>query len=55
MTRTSVYLGLMLWGFIMFVVPTEILYDILVVLGALGLLGLCAVLIGYIINRCFDG
>ena len=51
MTRTSIFLGLALWGVVMTVIPFDALMILLALMGALSLLGVCVVLMGYVVYR----
>jgi len=51
MTRTSIYLGLALWGLVVWAIPFDTLMIVLALMGALALLGVCVVLMGYIVYK----
>jgi len=55
MSRTSFWLGLALWGLVMYVIPFDALVTILFIMGSLSLLGVCVMLMGYIVYKVNGG
>jgi len=55
MTRTSVYLGLALWGLVMSAIVSNGLVIVLIIMGALSLIGVCVVLMGYVVYKAQGG
>ena len=54
MTRTSVYVGLMLWGLIIYLFPEDGLMQFLAAVGAIALMGFCVIIINVILEAWDD-
>ena len=55
MNRTSFWLGLALWGLVMSTIVSNGLVVILILMGALCLLGVCVVGMGYVVYKINRG
>lgn len=54
MNRTSVFLGLALWGVVIYLIPRDIFMQLLAGIGAIALIGVCVIIMRVILEPWDD-